>query len=151
MQLDTQAPTYFVAPNFYPTQNAGYDVEDPAKLTKVGVRGEVTVDEIDSALSLVNSAQTQWKILDAKSRATALRTLANRIENMDLTDCAILMSREMGKPYPEAIGELANYRAIRSLLHAQIGFEMYKMHRAWSWADLQEGLRLLIIALTKPI
>lgn len=108
MQLDTQAPTYFVAPNFYPTQNVGYDVEDPAKLTKVGVRGEVTVDEIDSALSLVNSAQTQWKILDAKSRATALHTLANRIENMDLTDCAILMSREMGKPYPEAIGELAN-------------------------------------------
>ena len=48
MQLDTQAPTYFVAPNFYPTQNAGgTDVEDPAKLTKVGVRGEVTVDEID--------------------------------------------------------------------------------------------------------
>ena len=115
------------------------------------MRGEVTVDEIDSALSLVNSAQTQWKILDAKSRATALRTLANRIENMDLTDCAILMNREMDKPYPEAIGELANYRAIRSLLHAQIGFEMYKMHRAWSWADLQEGLRLLIIALTKPI
>jgi acyl-CoA reductase-like NAD-dependent aldehyde dehydrogenase len=46
--------------------------------------------------------------VDAKTRAQHLHWLANRIEAEEFTQCAILMSREMGKPYPEAIGELAN-------------------------------------------
>ena len=39
---------------------------------------------------------------------TILHRIANRIEATDMRRCAELMSREMGKPYPEAIGEVAN-------------------------------------------
>ncbi|MGB7320207.1 MAG: aldehyde dehydrogenase family protein, partial [Albidovulum sp.] len=73
-----------------------------------GTRAEVTETEIAGALAQVQAAQHKWKGVDAKSRAAILHALANRIETADLTSCAILMSREMGKPYPEAIGELAN-------------------------------------------
>ena len=37
-----------------------------------------------------------------------LHAVANAIEAADFTCCAELMVREMGKPYPEAIGEIAN-------------------------------------------
>lgn len=101
-------PSYFVTPQFHASAGARHPVTDPATLAEVGQRAEVTPVEMQSALISVTAAQTQWKRLDAKTRAKLLHALANRIETADLTECAILMSREMGKPYPEAIGELAN-------------------------------------------
>ena len=72
-----------------------------------------TADEIESVLARVNGAQADWKKLDAKvAGARSCTGLANRIEANDMTECAILMSREMGKPYPEAIGEVANCASI---------------------------------------
>ena len=105
---DPQIPCYFIAPDFLPSAGATHPVVDPATLEVVGRRSEVTDGEIHKALSGVSAAQAAWKKLDAKSRAKHLHDLANRIETADLTRCAVLMSREMGKPYPEAIGELAN-------------------------------------------
>ena len=64
--------------------------------------------ELNKTLAEVATAQAKWKVCDAKSRAAVLHALANGIETANLTECAIIMSREMGKPYPEAIGELAN-------------------------------------------
>jgi acyl-CoA reductase-like NAD-dependent aldehyde dehydrogenase len=109
---DLQTPCYFVSPRFFPCADIGHAVTDPATLAHVGQRAEVTPSEIQKALTLVTAAQTKWKRIDAKSRARQLHDLANRIETTDMTDCAILMSREMGKPYPEAIGELANCASI---------------------------------------
>ncbi len=43
-----------------------------------------------------------------RARAKHLHGVANAIEAADFTRCAELMVREMGKPYPEAIGEIAN-------------------------------------------
>lgn len=106
--LDIQSPTYFVTPHFHFAAAPGQPVLDPATLTQVGTRAVVTEAEIAETLDAVQAAQHRWKTVDAKSRAAILHMLANRIETADLTDCAILMSREMGKPYPEAIGELAN-------------------------------------------
>jgi acyl-CoA reductase-like NAD-dependent aldehyde dehydrogenase len=106
--LDIQAPSYFITPDFYPSANGGQSVIDPATLAHVGIRADVTDTEIAQTLDRVSTAQAAWKGVDAKSRAGILHGLANRIETADLTECAILMSREMGKPYPEAIGELAN-------------------------------------------
>lgn len=105
---DATAPRYYVAPAYHASAGAVHSVRDPAFLTDVGCRTEVSAAEIDSTLDRVAAAQTGWAALDAKSRAQALHALANRIEAADFTQCAILMSREMGKPYPEAIGELAN-------------------------------------------
>jgi len=105
---DILRPCYYLAPDFHASQGAAHDVIDPATLETVGARAAVTADECDSVLDRVNAAQRKWARTDAKTRAATLHRLANRIEAHDMTDCAILMSREMGKPYPEAIGEVAN-------------------------------------------
>ncbi|MEM5470965.1 aldehyde dehydrogenase family protein [Hoeflea sp. AS60] len=109
---DTAKPRYFLTPEFHVSQGPQHAVIDPATLEEVGKRSDVTAEEVESVLVRVNAAQASWKKIDAKSRAQILHRLANRIEANDMTDCAILMSREMGKPYPEAIGEVANCASI---------------------------------------
>jgi acyl-CoA reductase-like NAD-dependent aldehyde dehydrogenase len=104
----TPSPCYYVAPGFHTSQGVRHDVIDPATLELVAQRANVTMDEIEAVLTATNAAQKDWARTDAKSRAAALHKLANAIEVHDMTDCAVLMSREMGKPYPEAIGEVAN-------------------------------------------
>lgn len=106
--LDIQAPSYFINPTFHGSEGLGVAVQDPATLENVGTRAMVSPAELNDILAQVTAAQTKWKNQDAKSRAAILHALATQIETADLTDCAIIMSREMGKPYPEAIGELAN-------------------------------------------
>lgn len=106
--FDPSKASYFVSPTILVSKGEAYDVIDPATLDTVGQRAEVTPDETQAALDAVTAAQAQWKHVDAKTRAKQLHALAHRIETTDWTTCSILMSREMGKPYPEAIGELAN-------------------------------------------
>lgn len=105
-------PRYYLTPGFRPSSGPCHPVTDPATLETVGQRAEVTQAELADVLSRVNAAQRLWKRTDAKTRAKLLHALANRIETADFTETAILMSREMGKPYPEAIGELANVAPI---------------------------------------
>ncbi|MFK7994326.1 MAG: aldehyde dehydrogenase [Granulosicoccus sp.] len=105
---DITKAAYFVSPDIFPSTGQSFDVIDPSTLAVVGQRVEVTALELETALERVTTAQSVWKLVDAKTRASKLHALAHRIETVDLTHCAILMSREMGKPYPEAIGELAN-------------------------------------------
>ncbi|WP_324752748.1 aldehyde dehydrogenase family protein [Roseovarius sp. Pro17] len=105
---DVTSPCYYLSPDFHRSKGAAHDVIDPATLEGVAQRASVTTDEVETVLDRVNAAQKSWAKTDAKSRAAVLHRLANRIEAHDMTACAILMSREMGKPYPEAIGEVAN-------------------------------------------
>ncbi len=105
---DRLTARFYVSPEFHNSSGQSDAVIDPATLDIVGQRAVVTSDELQAALAVVNKAQGLWKVEDAKSRAKMLHALANRIETADLKECAILMSREMGKPYPEAIGELQN-------------------------------------------
>ena len=106
--FDQAVPCLYVAPDYLPMQGAPCPVIDPATLIEVGLIAETTEAELARALEAVNQAQAHWKRRDAKTRAGVLHRLADTIERADLTHCAVLMSREMGKPYPEAIGELAN-------------------------------------------
>ena len=101
-------PVHFVQGAFRPLSGGSQDVIDPATLQKVGVIGEASPAEIEAALDIVTAAQRSWARLDAKTRSTLLHRVANRIEATDMRVCAEIMSREMGKPYPEAIGEVAN-------------------------------------------
>ena len=105
---DATRPRFYLTPDYHAAEGARRAVTDPATLAHVGDWAEVTVAERDRVLDAVNAAQVAWARLDAKTRAAHLHRLAARIEAADFTECAILMSREMGKPYPEAIGELAN-------------------------------------------
>jgi acyl-CoA reductase-like NAD-dependent aldehyde dehydrogenase len=101
-------PSYFLTPDYHGASGTPLPVTDPATLATVGQYALTTASERDLVLAAVNVAQLGWKRLDAKTRAKHLHRLANRIEAEDFTACAVLMSREIGKPYPEAIGELAN-------------------------------------------
>lgn len=108
MTFDPARPAYFVTPFFHPMKGARRDVIDPATLEVVGAIAEAGEAEMAAVLGAVCEAQAKWKRVDAKSRAKVLHGLANAIESTDHRAAAILMSREMGKPYPEAIGEIAN-------------------------------------------
>lgn len=105
---DATAPHYYLTPDHVPYDGRSEHVIDPATEAAFARRAVLTPADVETVLTRVNTAQTAWAALDAKTRAGYLHRLANRIEATDMTDCAILMSREMGKPYPEAIGEVAN-------------------------------------------
>ena len=111
MSFDPSTPHYFLNPHFSAAHGPGHDVIDPGNLLPVGRIAESTSGEITSVITAVNAAQRKWKAVDAKSRARLLHEVANAIERADFRHCAELMTREMGKPYPEAIGELANIHA----------------------------------------
>ncbi len=101
-------PVFYRHPDYVPAQGRHHPVIDPARLTEVGRIASTTMEEMEAVLEAATVAQRGWKRLDAKTRATMLHRIANRIEATDMRRCAELMSREMGKPYPEAIGEVAN-------------------------------------------
>ncbi|WEZ82301.1 aldehyde dehydrogenase family protein [Rhizobium sp. 32-5/1] len=101
-------PVFYRHPDYIQAAGARHTVNNPATLAPEGEFAETTVAELDAVLQAANAAQAKWKRLDAKSRATTLHRIANKIEATDMRRCAELMSREMGKPYPEAIGEVAN-------------------------------------------
>ncbi|PSJ62873.1 aldehyde dehydrogenase family protein [Pseudaminobacter soli (ex Li et al. 2025)] len=108
MQFLPDQPAFFVNPEYRPMAGGRRPVIDPATLESVGAIASATDHEIDAVLTAAAKAQATWKKLDAKSRAKHLHAVANAIEAADFTGCAELMVREMGKPYPEAIGEIAN-------------------------------------------
>jgi acyl-CoA reductase-like NAD-dependent aldehyde dehydrogenase len=108
MRFDPDRPSFYLCPDYHALTGAPRTVHDPATLDPVGQVAEATADEMRAVLEAAAHAQGNWRRLDAKGRARVLHDLANRIEAADHRDNAILMSREMGKPYPEAIGEIAN-------------------------------------------
>jgi len=108
MAFSPDTPCLFINPDYRAMSAEPRPVIDPATLETVGAIAAATEAEIDAALTAAASAQKSWKALDAKTRAKHLHGVANAIESADFTRCAELMVREMGKPYPEAIGEIAN-------------------------------------------
>jgi acyl-CoA reductase-like NAD-dependent aldehyde dehydrogenase len=108
MEFSSDKPCLFVNPAYLPMTGQPRPVIDPATLEIAGTIAAASEAEIDAVLTAAAKAQKAWKALDAKARAKHLHGVANAIEAADLTRCAELMVREMGKPYPEAIGEIAN-------------------------------------------
>ncbi len=111
--FDPARPCIF-AGNSYRRPAAGESlaISDPASLEPVGRIALCVEADVEAVVAEARQAQRDWGRLDAKSRAAALHRLADSIERTDFHDVALLMVREMGKPYPEATGELANCAAI---------------------------------------
>ena len=107
-----QQPWQFIAGHLCPATNNPRDIIDPSDLSKVGVIADATADEIAKSLDAADAARQGWAGLDGKSRANILHRVADAIEGGDLSAIAVMMTREMGKPYPEAMGELANVAPI---------------------------------------
>lgn len=111
--FDPAIPCLFADHEFRPSQgDDSFAVVDPASQETVGQVARCSSADVEVVVEEANRAQRDWKRLDAKSRAAELHRLADAIEQDDFHDVAVLMVREMGKPYPEATGELANCGAI---------------------------------------
>ncbi|WP_158970684.1 aldehyde dehydrogenase family protein [Chachezhania sediminis] len=105
-------PCFYLAPDYVPTEGPVHDATDPATLVHVGQYGEPAPAQLEQVLDRVNAAQRLWAKLDAKTRAGYLHRVADAMERADMTEIGIMMTREIGKPYPEAIGEIANIPAV---------------------------------------
>lgn len=90
------------------TSDGSQQVLNPADMNHEGTIALCGGDEVEDVIARAAAAQDAWKRVDEKSRSRLLHQLANSIENGDFEDVAKLMVLEMGKPYPEAVGELAN-------------------------------------------
>ncbi len=108
MSFSPASPSFYLHPEYHKAEGAPQPVIDPATLAQVGAIANTSPTEMSDTLKAVNRSQQSWAALDAKSRAVALHRIASAIEAKDMRRCAELMTREMGKPYPEAIGEIAN-------------------------------------------
>jgi acyl-CoA reductase-like NAD-dependent aldehyde dehydrogenase len=81
---------------------------NPATLAPVGRYPLCGEADVQRTVDMANRAQQQWKRTDTQSRASLLHAVAHAIENSpDRSELAQLICREMGKPYPDAVGELA--------------------------------------------
>ncbi len=91
-----------------PADAPGHDISNPATLDIIGRIVDTPADIAETVACEAHEAQRAWRDLDAKSRAAAMHAVADSIEKSSFHDVAKLMTLEMGKPYPEAEGELYN-------------------------------------------
>lgn len=88
------------------------DVVDPADLSIAGCIAHGTAATVAEAVAQAHAAQGHWAALDGKSRATALHRVARAMARASKGPAAELMTREMGKPFTESVGELMNVAPI---------------------------------------
>ncbi|MFA5509007.1 MAG: aldehyde dehydrogenase family protein, partial [Vulcanimicrobiota bacterium] len=101
-------PRHYVDGAFFPAAGPPREILNPANLEVEGRIADATPEEIERVLGSARGARQAWAALDGKTRANYLHRVADAIEKGDQSRIAELMTREMGKPYPEALGELAN-------------------------------------------
>lgn len=82
------------------------DVIDPATEEVVSSVADATDAELDDVVATARAAQKEWMKLSALERTEALHKVANAIEHASPL-LAEAMTREMGKPYKEAVDEVA--------------------------------------------
>src|SRR5471032_2211251 len=81
---------------------------NPATLASVGRYPVCAEGDVERAVASANRAQKLWKQTDTASRAALLHAIAHALESSPIRgEVAKLICREMGKPYPDAYGELA--------------------------------------------
>ena len=108
-EFDPFAAQVFRANAYVPAAGcATLEMINPATLEVVGKITLGSRDLVEAVAGDACTAQKHWKKTDAKSKAALLHRIADAIEQTDFHDVARLMTLEMGKPYPEAVGELYN-------------------------------------------
>lgn len=88
------------------------DVINPSNLEPVGKIANVSPAELAGILAKAKDAQRGWSKIPVKSRAAFLHEVAQSIIKSDSRDVCEFMTLEVGKPYPESEGELANVAPI---------------------------------------
>ncbi|CAG4901666.1 MULTISPECIES: NAD-dependent succinate-semialdehyde dehydrogenase [Acidithrix] len=86
--------------------NATFDVEDPATGATIAKVADATPSDALSALDAAHSAFGEWSQTAPRYRAEIIRRAYELIMQKQ-EELALLMTLEMGKPLPEARGEVA--------------------------------------------
>ena len=82
--FDPAVPSHFLHPHYIESTGKRMDIVNPATLAIEGQLADTTPAELDAVLKRVNAAQKEWKLVDAKTRATILHRIANTIESTDM-------------------------------------------------------------------
>ena len=83
-------------------------VENPSTLQPLGKISIENKAEVNKVAKSVKQEQKKWANLSQLERAKCLHEVANDIEKKSLKPLAKIMSKEVGKPLYESLGELAN-------------------------------------------
>lgn len=92
--------------NVSATGGATFDVLDPATEEVIAQVADGTSEDWMRALALADAAKSDWAAFAPRSRSVILTDIFNAI-NERKDDFARVMTLEMGKPYGEALGEVA--------------------------------------------
>lgn len=92
--------------NVSATGGATFDVLDPATEEVIAQVADGTSEDWMRALALADAAKSDWAAFAPRSRSVILTDIFNAI-NERKEDFARVMTLEMGKPYGEALGEVA--------------------------------------------
>lgn len=84
----------------------GIEVFDTNTGTVMGSVAEADDGLIGQATAAAARAQSQWWAMTPKARSLALHRVATRLEQADWAELVDVMARELGKPRPEAEGEI---------------------------------------------
>ena len=86
--------------------NKTFDVNDPSTGELIVKLPDMGISETKDAINAAHKAQKSWAAKTGKERSTILRNWFNlMMKNKD--DLAKILTAEMGKPLPEALGEIA--------------------------------------------
>ncbi|GHD09727.1 NAD-dependent succinate-semialdehyde dehydrogenase [Zhihengliuella salsuginis] len=88
------------------SDGATFDVHDPATGKVLATLASATSEDALAALDAADAAQAEWALTPARERSNILRRAFDLISERS-EDFALLMTLEMGKPLPEARGEVA--------------------------------------------
>ncbi|WP_111560125.1 NAD-dependent succinate-semialdehyde dehydrogenase [Paracoccus sediminilitoris] len=84
---------------------ARFDVQDPATGALIAQVADLTVEDTAAAIDAAHRAGPDWAAMTGKERSAIMRRWHDLIvENAD--DLATILTAEMGKPWPEARGEI---------------------------------------------
>jgi len=82
-----------------------FDVTNPATGELITKVADCSIEDVKEAIDTAHTAQKEWAKKTGKERAGILRKWFNlMVENAD--DLGAILCAEMGKPYPEARGEI---------------------------------------------
>jgi succinate-semialdehyde dehydrogenase/glutarate-semialdehyde dehydrogenase len=85
---------------------ATFEVRNPARGDVIARVADLSRAEVSRAIAAADKAMKKWAVRTAKDRAQIMRKWFDlMIENQD--DLARILTAEMGKPFPEAKGEIA--------------------------------------------
>ena len=111
-QYDPFGAQLFIGNEYVSSHQNVRDVINPSTLQPSAASPMLLPQKIDRVLACAEAARPAWARLDAKTRAQFLYAVAQSIETTDKHEVARMMTLEVGKPYPESVGELANVASV---------------------------------------